>query len=65
MRELSERVADVPPGGDSAKVRAGQVGEHAQYFSDDTTAALDAVWAKDITPQTGFADYAAMIKTLE
>ncbi len=64
MRQHSEKVAGIPPGGDSAKVRNGQVGEHKQHLSAETAAALDAVWTKEIAPKTGFADYAAMIASL-
>ena len=65
MRELSERVAGLPPGSDSAKVRAGKVGEHAQHLSQDIADELDAIWQEEITEQFGFADYASMISTLD
>ena len=59
MRELSERVCNLPAGSDSAKVREGQVGSHKQLLSDKARAALDARWQQDITPRFGFADYAS------
>lgn len=64
MRELSERVADLPPGGDSAKVRKGEVGEHKQRLSPEVSAELDAVWHKEITAVLGFADYESLIADL-
>ena len=64
MRRRSEEVAGIPPGGDSAKVRAGRVGEHQEHFSAEILAELDAVWQRDVAEETGFSNYAAMIATL-
>jgi hypothetical protein len=64
MRRRSETVAGIPPGGDSAKVRAGQVGEHKEHFSTETLAELDAVWQREVTEKAGFSDYASMIAAL-
>jgi hypothetical protein len=64
MRTLSEEVANLPPGSDSAKVRAGQVGEHAQYLGEDVSAALDDVWRLEVTPITGHETYAALAAEL-
>ncbi|MDB5480600.1 MAG: hypothetical protein JWO83_1653 [Caulobacteraceae bacterium] len=60
MRRLSEERANLPPGGDSAKVRKGGVGGHAGELPPEVDAAMDAMWAKVVTPKLGFADYAAM-----
>lgn len=59
MRTASERRCNVPPGGDSAKVRKGGVGGHKQELSPAIVAALDEQWAALVSPATGFADYAA------
>ena len=48
------------PGGDSAKVRTGQVGAHRQALPGDVAAALDARWTEVVAPALGFADYAAL-----
>jgi hypothetical protein len=60
MREASELRCNLPPGSDSAKVRKGQVGSHRAELPADIAAAVDAVWAERIAPETGFADYAAL-----
>jgi len=60
MREASERRGDLPPGGDSAKVRKGGVGGHRQELSAETAAALDARWAELVAPRLGYPDYAAL-----
>ncbi|MDB5443268.1 MAG: hypothetical protein JWP73_1644 [Phenylobacterium sp.] len=60
MRTASERRCNVPPGGDSAKVRKGGVGGHKQELSPAVVAAMDAQWAALVTPVTGFADYASL-----
>ncbi|HEY1959598.1 MAG TPA: sulfotransferase domain-containing protein [Polyangiaceae bacterium] len=59
MRALAERQCNLPPGGDSAKVRKGGVGGHRDRISAETTAMLDAAWNEVVRPATGFADYAA------
>ena len=60
MRRLSETRANLPPGGDSAKVRKGGVGGHAGELPAAVSAAMDAMWAKVVAPKLGFADYGAL-----
>ena len=60
MREASERRCNLPPGGDSAKVRKGGVGGHRQELTPAVAAALDAKWAELAAPRLGFADYAGL-----
>lgn len=60
MRSMSEVRCNLPPGGDSAKVRKGGVGGHAKELPADISAALDAKWRDFVTPVTGHADYAAL-----
>lgn len=64
MREHSERVAGLPSGSDSAKVRKGKVGEHATELPADISAELDRVWREEIEPKFGFASYAALVGAL-
>jgi len=64
MRELSERVANVPPGSDATKVRAGQVGEHVQHISAEVVSALDEIWQEEVTKVTGFTNYDALVSAL-
>jgi hypothetical protein len=60
MRTASETRCNLPPGGDSAKVRKGGVGGHRQELSPAIVAALDQQWAAVAAPVTGLADYAAL-----
>ncbi len=60
MRRLSEERCGLPPGSDSAKVRAGGGGRRASELPNDLAAEIDAVWTRLIEPATGFADYAAL-----
>ena len=64
MREMSEQVASLPPGSDSAKVRVGGVGEHVQHLGDDISAEFDAIWHEEISGKFGFASYQALINSL-
>ena len=64
MREMSERVACLPAGSDSSKVRVGKVGEHRQHLSDEITAELDAIWQQEITPRFEFPNYRTLIDSL-
>jgi hypothetical protein len=60
QRDLSETKANLPPGSDSAKVRQGGVGLNRKELSADIAARIDAAWDEQITPATGFADFAAL-----
>jgi hypothetical protein len=64
MRQLSERVAGLPPGSDSAKVREGRVGSHRAVLSDEVLAEMDAIWRDEVTSRYGFASYADMVDAL-
>lgn len=65
MRELSERLAFLPPGSDSAKVRTGQVGEHARHTSAEVAAEIDTIWLEEITEKFGYRDYRALTESLD
>lgn len=56
LRERSETVGGLPPGSDSAKVRKGGRGGRTELPAA-VSAGLDAIWASDIAPVTGHADY--------
>lgn len=59
MRKMSEDLAGMPAGSDSAKVRAGS-GNHACELSPDLSSRLDEIWAERITPVLGFASFAEL-----
>ncbi|XOV86488.1 MAG: sulfotransferase domain-containing protein [Pseudomonadota bacterium] len=65
LRTLSETVADLPGGSDSAKVREGKVGGHVSELSDEILEELDTIWQTHILPVTGFASYAALEAALQ
>jgi hypothetical protein len=60
MREHSERVAGLPPGSDSAKVRKGEVGSHRYELSEEICQALDEIWRNEVESQFGFTSYTAL-----
>lgn len=64
MRERSERVCGLPPGSDSAKVRAGVAGAHRSELSEVIRGELDAVWRAVVTPETGCASYTELLDEL-
>lgn len=65
MREMSERICNLPTGSDSAKVREGQVGGNKQLLSEKARAAIEARWQTDISPVLGFADYSEFQQAVE
>ncbi|MEZ4614671.1 MAG: sulfotransferase domain-containing protein [Caldilineaceae bacterium] len=60
MREHSERIAGLPPGSDSAKVRVGEVGQHRYELPPAISEELDQIWHEEIEAQLGFASYEAL-----
>jgi hypothetical protein len=60
VRRLSEVRCNLPPGSDSAKVRAKPAGDARALMTAALEAELDAVWTARVTPATGLADYAAL-----
>jgi hypothetical protein len=64
MREHSERIAGLPPGSDSAKVRKGEVGAHRYELTDEIRAALDQIWREEIEAKFGFPSYEALCEAV-
>jgi len=60
MRRLSEERCNLPPGSDSAKVRARPPGPPRQEMTPELEAEMDALWAQTVTPKLGFETYAAL-----
>lgn len=65
MRERSERLAHLPPGSDSAKVRKGEVGAHRYELPSAISQALDQIWQQEIEAELGFTSYQALCTELE
>lgn len=59
MRGLSERLAGVPPGSDSAKVRDSD-GSHSDELPPAIAERVDALWAERIEPQLGYRDFSEL-----
>jgi hypothetical protein len=60
MRELSESAGGVPPGSDSAKVRAGSDGKHEAELGESLSRRIDEMWAEQIAGPLGFSDFKAL-----
>ena len=60
MREMSERLANLPPGSDSAKVREGKIGGHTRVLDERVLDEMDRIWREQIEPRYGFSTYAEM-----
>lgn len=65
MRERAEKIAGLPPGSDSAKVRKGEVGQHRYELPAEISAELDEIWKEEIEAKLGFANYEALQAELE
>ena len=60
IREARDVVCGLPPGGDSSKVRTGNVGDHTRELSSEVSAEFDRVWREEIEATLGFPSYAAL-----
>ena len=59
MRGLSERLAGIPAGSDSAKVRDSD-GSHSDELPPPIADRIDALWAERITPELGYRNCAEL-----
>lgn len=57
MREHSERIAGLPPGSDSAKVRKGEIGAHWYELPPAVSDKMDQIWQEEIAVPLGFPTY--------
>ncbi len=64
MREKSERVGGLPPGSDSAKVRAAGRGARRDELPGAVRDELEGIWRSDVAAATGCANYAAFDEAL-
>jgi hypothetical protein len=63
IRRRSEELADLPPGSDSAKVRAGKAGSKAE-LSEALLQALEQAWQEEIAEPLGYPDYDSLLAEL-
>ena len=64
LREASERQGGLPPDSDSAKVREAGVGPRRDELPETISGVCDEIWLTDVTPHTGFEDYADLERAL-
>lgn len=64
MRAASERYAGLPPGSDSAKIRAAGGGKRRDELPESVRRECDEIWLSDVTPHTGFEDFAGLEQAL-
>jgi hypothetical protein len=64
MRELSETKGGLPPGSDSAKVRAGDSGRRQDELPPELAARMDDIWEEQIAGPLGFANFAEFEEAL-
>ena len=57
MRERSETAGGLPVGGDSSKVRLGNVASYKPELSQELLAELDAIWQDRVAREHGLASY--------
>lgn len=60
IRERSERVAQLPSGSDSAKVRVGEIGQHRYELTPALSEELEQIWREEIETTLGFPTYEAL-----
>ncbi len=60
IREARDALCGLPPGGDSSKVRTGNVGDHARELPPEISAECDRLWREEIEAPLGFPSYEAL-----
>jgi len=64
MRQSSELLGGLPPDSDSAKVREAGAGKRQDELPESIGNACDEIWLSDVTPHTGFENYAGLERAL-
>lgn len=64
LHNLFIQAGILPPGGDSAKVRKGEVGQHHYELPAEISAEMDAIWHEEVTAKLGFASYRELCAAL-
>jgi hypothetical protein len=64
VRNFMDSALNLEPGGDSSKVRSGQVGSHKGTLSPQTVHALDERWAQTLGTSFDLIDYAELRRSL-
>jgi hypothetical protein len=64
VQEVQVKIGFLPPGGDSAKVRNGRVGDHRRALPTEIGAEMDAIWCELVEARTGLPSYQALRQAL-
>jgi hypothetical protein len=64
IRQARDPVMGLPPGGDSAKVRTGRVGDHRYDLTDAIRVEMAAIWTEQIEARFGLPSYQALREAL-
>ena len=64
MRAASERDGGLPPGSDSAKIRAAGAGKRRDELPESISRDCDEIWLSDVAPHIGFEDFAGLEQAL-
>lgn len=64
MHKLFVDAGTLPPGGDSAKVRTGAVGQHRYELPAEIGTRMDEIWQEVVTPELGFVSYQELRNSL-
>ena len=65
LRDLRNPVLGLPPGGNSDKVRDGQVGQHKRALPDTVVQEMAARWQRNIAAPLGYENYHALRAALQ
>jgi hypothetical protein len=65
VRQARNFSRGIPPGGESAKVRGGRVGDHAFELSARTCKELDAIWREEMQAKCGLPSYELLREALQ
>ena len=64
MRAASERDGGIPPGSDSAKIRAAGTQKRREELPESIGRECDEIWLSDVTPHIGFETYSSFEEAL-
>jgi hypothetical protein len=64
VRQARDPILGFPPGGDSAKVRTGRVGDHREVLPEAIRSQFDQIWREQIEARFGLVSYQALREAL-
>ncbi len=65
LRSRRDAECGLPPGGDSSKVRRGEIGGHAEEMTPEIDDAMEMRWKQEMHDTLGFRSYSEMAWALE